>query len=368
MFEGRLGIIQRVLPTYRVPFFQMLAGQCEGGLSLLSGQARVGENIAEAETISGVHWVQTKNLHLFKGKAYACWQPGLTRWLNDWQPDVLIVEANPRYLSTPRAVAWMHRHHKPVIGWGLGARPSSGWFDRLSEFSRRHFIKQFDAMITYSKTGAHEYTQIGLDPQSIFVAVNAVTARPQKPAPQRPMVPQGKVKVLFVGRLQARKRVENLIHACANLPTSLQPGLWIVGDGEERSRLEIIAQKIYPATVFTGAKFGDELDDLFEQADLFVLPGTGGLAIQQAMSHALPVIVAEADGTQGNLVKSQNGWQVSPGDLDALSNTLAEALRDIPRLRQMGVESYRMVNEEINLEAMVAVFLEAIHYAQGRVK
>ena len=35
------------------------------------------------------------------------------------------------------------------------------------------------------------------------------------------------------------------------------------------------------------------LKPLLDQADLFVLPGTGGLAVQQAMSSALPVIVAE---------------------------------------------------------------------------
>ena len=41
----------------------------------------------------------------------------------------------------------------------------------------------------------------------------------------------------------------------------------------------------------------------FAGADLFVLPGTGGLAVQEAMSYALPVIVAKGDGTQEDLVR-----------------------------------------------------------------
>jgi glycosyltransferase involved in cell wall biosynthesis len=42
--------------------------------------------------------------------------------------------------------------------------------------------------------------------------------------------------VLYVGRLQARKRLDDLIRACAAL-RSLQPKLVIVGDGPERRTL-----------------------------------------------------------------------------------------------------------------------------------
>jgi len=48
--------------------------------------------------------------------------------VREFRPDALIMEANPRYLSTASAVKWMHKQNRPVIGWGLGApsplRPS----------------------------------------------------------------------------------------------------------------------------------------------------------------------------------------------------------------------------------------------------
>ena len=78
------------------------------------------------------------------------------------------------------------------------------------------------------------------------------------------------------------------------------------------------------------------------------------------MSYALPVIAAEADGTQNDLVRAENGWQVKPGNLQDLSAALQTALSDIPRLRKMGEKSYTIVKEEINLENMVAVFRQAI--------
>ena len=82
--------------------------------------------------------------------------------------------------------------------------------------------------------------------------------------------------------------------------------------------------------------------------------------MQQALSYALPVIVAEADGTQQDLVRPGNGWQVVANDIAAREQTLSEALSDPARLRQMGAASYRIISEEINLENMVAVFLQAL--------
>jgi hypothetical protein len=48
-FSGRLGVQQRVLPSYRVPFFDMLAESCAGGMSLFAGEARPEESIQAGE-------------------------------------------------------------------------------------------------------------------------------------------------------------------------------------------------------------------------------------------------------------------------------------------------------------------------------
>ena len=104
------------------------------------------------------------------------------------------------------------------------------------------------------------------------------------------------------------------------------------------------------------------------QADLFVLPGTGGLAVQQAMSFGLPVIVAEGDGTQDDLVRPGNGWRIPANDLQSLTTALQDALADASRLRKMGAESYRIVAEEANLERMVQVFIEALVSVRAQVE
>ncbi len=78
------------------------------------------------------------------------------------------------------------------------------------------------------------------------------------------------------------------------------------------------------------------------------------------MSFGLPVIVAQGDGTQDDLVRPENGWRIPPDDLGALTEALQTALSDPARLRKMGAASYRIVAEEANLERMVAVFVQAL--------
>jgi glycosyltransferase involved in cell wall biosynthesis len=222
-----------------------------------------------------------------------------------------------------------------------------------------------DGIIAYSQKGAAEYCQAGFPEDRVFVAPNAAAPRPIKVPASRPERLAGPTTVLFVGRLQARKRLDLLFQACAALPGPLQPRVLVVGDGPARAEFETAGKKSYPRAEFVGSRHGQELEPFFAQADLFVLPGTGGLAVQQAMAHGLPVIVAQGDGTQDDLVQPGSGWQVPPDDLAALRYALEKALADIPRLRKMGDEAFRIVAEEINLDTMAQAFANAVERVAG---
>ena len=320
-------------------------------MSLFAGMARDEESV-KAGKLQIANYQLAENVHLFGGVFYLCHQKGLLNWLADWNPDALIMEANLRYLATPSAVKWMHARGRKVIGWGLGAPVRSGkiiWY---------RFINQFDVMISYSQRGADEYAALGFPHEKIFVAHNSVSPRPTLHSDLRPST-FDRPSIIFVGRLQARKRVDWLLRCCAEMES--KPRLVIVGDGPERARLESLAKEFYPSAEFVGAKHGAELTPYFLQADLFVLPGTGGLAVQEAMAHGLPVIVAKGDGTQDDLVRAGNGWQIPPEDYGALVKVTREALSDASRLRRMGAESLRIVTEEINIEKMVESFVRALN-------
>jgi len=85
-FPGRLAVLQRVLPAYRVPFFDTLAAACQGGLSLAAGRPRAEESIATAERLEVARFVPARNLHFGSpaSPAYLCWQGGLLPWLEHY--------------------------------------------------------------------------------------------------------------------------------------------------------------------------------------------------------------------------------------------------------------------------------------------
>lgn len=340
-------------------------------MSLFAGLPRPSEGITSASGLRNTQYAVAKNFHIFSGAFYLCYQQGMVDWLEKTNPDALIVEANPRYLATASAVKWMRARGRKVISWGLGAPPPSGsphFFQKWGERQRGVFLRQFDALIAYSARGADEYAALGFPRQKIFVAMNAVAPRPTLNVERLTFNPSTSLRasvqptILFVGRLQARKHVDWLLRCCAEMES--HPRLVIVGDGPERAALESLAREVYPAAQFAGARHGAELKSYFAEADLFVLPGTGGLAVQEAMAHGLPVVVAKGDGTQDDLVRVGNGWQIPPEDFGALVRVTREALSDVSRLRRMGAESFRIVSEEINLERMVEVFVEALEFVR----
>jgi glycosyltransferase involved in cell wall biosynthesis len=370
VFSGRAGLQQRVIPSYRALFLDTLAKACLGGLSVFAGRPLLKEGIDSAEDLQIAQLVQANNKTFLdpSSSLFLCWQNGFLKWLEEWQPEVLFVEANPRYPVTRRAISWMHNKKRKVIGWGLGAPPFGGPLAYLRRWERLSFLHSLDAIIAYSQQGAEQYRQLGLPQDKVNVAFNAVDPAPSVPPPKRPAEFNGKATVLFVGRLQSRKRVDLLFQACARLPLELQPHVVIIGDGPARQEFEILAKQIYPNAEFIGSKHGVVLEPYFAKADLFVLPGTGGLAIQQAMARGLPVIVAHGDGTQDDLVRKENGWQVPPDDLQGLTDVLHQALSNPVQLRQMGNASYRIVAEEINIDKMVEVFIRVINDICGKEK
>lgn len=357
-FLGRLALQQRVVPDYRADFFDRLASACSRGMDVFAGQPRPEERIVSADHLTVARMTSGRNRHLLRGAFYLCAQPGLESWLASTDPDALILEANPRYLSNRAAVRWMHHRRRAVIGWGLGASGAHRLAGRFRAWARRRYLMSFDGLIAYSSRGAAQYRALGVPAQRVFVAPNAILAAPAS-VPSHTAIEGRRPRLLFVGRLQTRKRVDLLLRAGAKLSSPVE--IVVAGDGPARGDLERLARQLGGPIRFTGDVRGLELDALFDEADVFVLPGTGGLAVQQAMAHGLPVIVAEGDGTQNDLVTPSNGWLVPAGSVEALTAALEQVLSDPARLLDMGVESHRLAVERFNIDAMAAAFIRALN-------
>ena len=149
--------------------------------------------------------------------------------------------------------------------------------------------------------------------------------------------------ILFASKLQTRKRCGDLLEAWLRLRTSgTDAYLVIIGDGEERTRLEAWAAKTEFAhdIRFAGFKNQTELPAYFVLCDVFVLPSVHepwGLVVNEVMNAARAVIVSDDVGCQPDLVHDGVNGRVFPaGNIDALTAALEDVLSSRERAQQMG--------------------------------
>jgi phosphatidylinositol alpha 1,6-mannosyltransferase len=154
--------------------------------------------------------------------------------------------------------------------------------------------------------------------------------------------------VLFVGRLDQEKRVDELIRAFAALPDGMPGRLEIVGDGARREEWSTLAADlgIGERVRFRGFISEEELLEAYAGADVFCMPGIAelqSLVTLEAMAAGLPVVAANAMALPHLVRPGRNGWLYTPGDVAELTTRLAALLGDAATRRRMGSASREIV-------------------------
>jgi glycosyltransferase involved in cell wall biosynthesis len=148
----------------------------------------------------------------------------------------------------------------------------------------------------------------------------------------------GRPVILFASKLQQRKRCADLVAAYGLLRQS-RPYLLIVGDGEERQRLEQQAAGDEDIR-FLGFRNQTELPRYFDLCDVFVLPSRHepwGLVVNEAMNAGRAVVVSDDVGCQQDLVREGETGAVFPvGDVAALAAALERVLATPETAVRMG--------------------------------
>jgi phosphatidylinositol alpha-mannosyltransferase len=155
-----------------------------------------------------------------------------------------------------------------------------------------------------------------------------------------PQFDDGKVNILFVGRLEKRKGLRYLLRAFALIKLR-QPNtrLVIVGGYDARQKRGYerwVRESGLEDVVFAGYAPLDDLPRYHHSAHIFCAPNTGnesqGIILLEAMAAGCPVVASNIDGFAGVITDGVDGLLVRPMDADSLAEALLRAVQD-PDLR-----------------------------------
>lgn len=154
----------------------------------------------------------------------------------------------------------------------------------------------------------------------------------------------GKVVILFVGRLDPRKGIMDLLEAMRRLKEKRRSGrcrfgLIVVGDGPERGRAQRFVKKHRLARVvqLVGRASDEELPGYYRRADIYCSPAkreeSFGIVLLEAMAAGLPVVAYGNCGYREVLTGKLAKLLIRPGDIDGLADKLEQLIGD-DKLRQ----------------------------------
>jgi glycosyltransferase involved in cell wall biosynthesis len=213
----------------------------------------------------------------------------------------------------------------------------------LRSTSRRLLLPHLDGLILYSQAVADHYSRklgyrgpIGIScnaqsDRSLRARVAASADAASHWVRERDL--KGKKVLLSVGRLARAKRHDRLIRAFANLCDRMRDVvLVLVGDGEERGRLEDLARArgIEGRVLFTGHLEGERLFAWYALAACFALTSEfepWGAVVNEALAAGVPVICSDRAGASEWIVDASIGSVVDASDEGALTDCLVDRLR-----------------------------------------
>jgi phosphatidylinositol alpha-mannosyltransferase len=153
----------------------------------------------------------------------------------------------------------------------------------------------------------------------------------------------GKLNVLFVGRLEKRKGVKYLLEAFNQVKQEIPDSrLIIVGPGTRLRRKyeKQVARSGLKDVVFTGLVSYDDLPRYYKTADVFCAPATGresfGIILLEAMAVGKPIVASNIEGYASVVTHGVDGLLVPPGDEESLAQALISLLTDRSLCQEMG--------------------------------
>jgi len=254
--------------------------------------------------------------------------------------DVVIDDLNkipfysPWHTKRPVLAILMHLFRASIFKETLPPMAAYVWLAETLiplAYKRRRFA-------VLSESSRRDTMKVGIDPTRITVippGTDFDRFLPDASVAREPVV-------LHVGRLKKYKATDHLLHAAKKLhDRGLKFTTVIVGDGDDKPRLQALAAKlgINDIVRFTGFISESEKVNWYRRAQVLVensVKEGWGLIVMEANACGTPVVVARSPGLVDSSRDGVNGLMYDYGDVPALAEKLERLICDAPLRERLG--------------------------------
>jgi glycosyltransferase involved in cell wall biosynthesis len=315
-------IIQAVMKQFRVPFFSKLhAVLRRDGIDLRVAYSD--PNRAQALRQDNV---DLPTEYGYKVPAYWLGQRLVYQPLRHeiMRADLVITGPENKYINNLWLLPLSALGLTTVAFWGLGPNMHPDRRSVISEWVKERLVTSVDWWFAYTESVAAKLRRHGMQRERITIVQNATDtnelrsllaeiSEEEATQAKRDLTGNAQSKIgLYCGRLAHAKALPFLLES-ARLVKQRCPEfhLVIVGNGPDRIWLEQ-AIATAPWIHYMGSKWGRESALFYKMSDLFLLPGSAGLAVVDSFAAGLPLIATELpthppeisylrDGEQGRI-------------------------------------------------------------------
>ena len=215
-----------------------------------------------------------------------------------------------------------------------GGKPLHAMLNRIYIGFDRLLVKKADGIISLSEAMNHEIVAMGGHKKPVEIIPNGIDLDVFRPFQVRQFNTREKM-VLYVGRLDARKGLDILLYSFQKVIKKIKASLVFVGEGREKTGLINLANSLSLPVEFKGVVPNQKLPELYNRADLFVLPslyeGMPTVALE-AMACGTPTIVSDASPDIGVP-------RFEKSNVESLSKKMSEILASEKQLRDLSNKS-----------------------------
>ena len=288
------------------------------------------------------------------------------------RPKWVISEGGQNTFNNLQVLLYRFLTGKAYIIWDLGKGydefPDS-FLRKIYMFFYKRTLKKASWIYTYNSAGKEYFKSLGMDADKVLVLNNTVDTRKIRrlrdaspalvPEELRDKIKKDNITLIFVGALLPSKNIEDLKDLLVLLGNKYT--LIVVGDGNTEYRNKLFKLFENTNSHFVGYKKIDEITSYYNQASFAILPGLGGLSINQAMAFGLPVICRRADGAEKDLVKNNDTGYIYSSLQDAAVFIKSKSPED---WKKMGLQAEKLIFSEHSIDSMAEKFLSKlnIHY------